>query len=99
MPDVTGDELAVNLSYGIAIVFVLAEVGWLRLVGDRDVLTRLATAATMALGAAAVAVGYTAILRRLWAVLHLDATPGLRQTWAPFHGLPSSRSWRWPAST
>jgi sterol desaturase/sphingolipid hydroxylase (fatty acid hydroxylase superfamily) len=139
VPDASAYELAVNLPYAVAVVFVLAESGWLMVRGDRGAPSRLATAATMAVGAALVAVAYTALLRQLWALLHVDATArlwdghpiahavaafvawdlagwlyhrighgtrvgwaahqvhhtgetydatlGLRQTWAPFHGL------------
>jgi sterol desaturase/sphingolipid hydroxylase (fatty acid hydroxylase superfamily) len=141
----TPHALAVNIPYAIAFAGVAAEVAWLaRRPGPARsrVLRSAATATTMAAGALAVGVLYTAALRFLWEavaqfgweaaaafwrshpvlgavaafiawdlsgwVYHLvghrtrigwaahqphhsgpdyDATLGLRQSWAPFHGL------------
>jgi sterol desaturase/sphingolipid hydroxylase (fatty acid hydroxylase superfamily) len=138
-------QLAVNLPYAFAFAGVGAEVAWLaRRPGParRAILRSAATATTMALGALAVGVAYTAALRFLWSAVatqqwdaaaafweahplvgaavafvawdasgwlyHVighrtrigwaahqphhsgegyDATLGLRQSWAPFHGL------------
>ena len=140
----TAYDLAVAVPYALAVLFVAGEVAWLaRVPGDRArVLRAAATAAAMAAGAVVVSVGYTTVLRVLWAAVatvgwdaaaafwaehpvagavaafvawdasgwlyHLvghrtavgwaahsphhtgegyDATLGLRQSWAPFHGL------------
>lgn len=138
-------ELAVNVPYAVAFALVAAEVAWIaRRPGDRrrSILRSAATATAMALGALAVGVGYTAVLRPVWSLAadagwtggarfwrqhavvgavatfvawdfvgwlyHVighrtrvgwaahqphhsgegyDATLGLRQSWAPFHGL------------
>lgn len=142
----TPHQLAVSVPYALAFAFVGREVAWLaaRRTGRRQVavLRSAATAATMALGALAVGVLYTALLRALWGAVatmrweaaaafwarhhvlgtvaafvawdaagwlyhvvghrtrvgwaahqphhsgeDFDATLGLRQSWAPFHGL------------
>lgn len=138
-------SLAVNVPYALAFAGVAAEVAWLARrpgPGRRAILRSAATATTMALGALAVGVAYTAALRLLWNLVatqqwdaaaafwsdhpllgavvafvawdasgwlyHVvghrtrigwaahqphhsgegyDATLGLRQSWAPFHGL------------
>jgi len=143
--EVSSYELVVSLPYALAFWAVAAEVAWLaRRPGParRAVLTSAATATAMALGALAVGLVYTPVLRLLWNGLarfrfepaaalwqahpvvgaaaafvawdlagwlyHLvghrtrlgwaahqphhsgpgyDATLGLRQSWAPFHGL------------
>ncbi len=74
--------LAVNLPYALAFAAVTAEVAWLaRRPGParRAILRSAATATTMALGALAVGVAYTAALRFLWnlvATQRLDAAAG-----------------------
>jgi len=93
--DASAYELAVNLPYAVAIVFVLAESGWLarRRADRRDVLGRLATAATMALGAALVGVAYTAALRQLWSAFHLDATARLWDGRPVVHAVAAFVAW------